>query len=531
MEKTYNDFMSDISQDELYRGLLAFGMFADKLPPVFTSESFFDYCQQIQHNFENTPHQLISYENMRNINIPRHLSIPNPFAYQRLCRCIADNWNAILTHFNDKTQINRYKVSRIHIRKITNSEILYTSDYDHSQEFIESFNNGLFDMNYTNWKTDGNPETDILLGKRWLVRADISNCFPSIYTHSIPWALVGKDTAKNNRRGNVWYNRIDKCSQNIKYGETNGVPIGPHTSNLLSEIILVAIDNGLHNSENSWDYIRKIDDYTCYTNSREDAELFLTELNKQLREYNLSLNHKKTEILELPIASGSHWTRQMEHISHYERKGRLDYKAVRSYLDSAIELMDRNNANSSILKYAIKVLSRQTGVTDNAKAYISKTAMNLCVIYPYLISLLDVFVFTPFNVDIESIALFSNIMLESSLRIRNYEAASYCVYFAIKYGFTLDDLLASTVIESANCVFITMTCFYYSKVKSIKDKEEIVQHAKKLASDKDDFEQNWLFIYECLSASELPDSPNGWKELKNNGISFLRDDFVGCCGN
>ncbi len=59
-------------------------------------------------------------------------------------------------------------------------------------------------MNYSNWKTDGTPEPDLLIGKRYLVKADISTCFPSIYTHSIPWALIGKDDAKARRgsRGN-----------------------------------------------------------------------------------------------------------------------------------------------------------------------------------------------------------------------------------------------------------------------------------------------------------------------------------------
>ena len=56
-------------------------------------------------------------------------------------------------------------------------------------------------MNYKNWYLDGNPELDLLIQKneinRYLVKADISTCFPSIYTHSIPWAIVGKQQSKN----------------------------------------------------------------------------------------------------------------------------------------------------------------------------------------------------------------------------------------------------------------------------------------------------------------------------------------------
>lgn len=40
MSKKYIDFMDEISEDELYEGLLAYGFFAEKLPPVFTAVPF-----------------------------------------------------------------------------------------------------------------------------------------------------------------------------------------------------------------------------------------------------------------------------------------------------------------------------------------------------------------------------------------------------------------------------------------------------------------------------------------------------------
>lgn len=40
MGKKYADFMDEISADDLYKGLLAFGLFSNKIPPVFSSTSF-----------------------------------------------------------------------------------------------------------------------------------------------------------------------------------------------------------------------------------------------------------------------------------------------------------------------------------------------------------------------------------------------------------------------------------------------------------------------------------------------------------
>ena len=79
----------------------------------------------------------------------------------------------------------------------------------------------------------------------------------------------------------------------LKKGETHGFLIGPHTSNLLSEIILTAVDNKLVAA--GWKYIRHIDDYTCHVLSYEKAQEFLIDLRSCLREYDLSLNHKKSK--------------------------------------------------------------------------------------------------------------------------------------------------------------------------------------------------------------------------------------------
>lgn len=43
--KTYYDFMNEISEEELYDGLLGYGFFVEKLPPVFTAVEFLDYCK------------------------------------------------------------------------------------------------------------------------------------------------------------------------------------------------------------------------------------------------------------------------------------------------------------------------------------------------------------------------------------------------------------------------------------------------------------------------------------------------------
>lgn len=166
MSKKYSDYLNELSADDVYKGLLAHGLFTEKLPPIFTSEEFYQYSLLREQPFSKEDHGYISFDTIRDINIPRTLGIPNPMAYERLCACIRDNWDKIKKHFSVQTEGNNYKISRIHIRKQSNSK-------------------ALFKMNYKNWKTDDSPVPDIMIGKKYMVSADISTCFPSMYTHAL----------------------------------------------------------------------------------------------------------------------------------------------------------------------------------------------------------------------------------------------------------------------------------------------------------------------------------------------------------
>jgi predicted MPP superfamily phosphohydrolase len=72
----------------------------------------------------------------------------------------------------------------------------------------------------------------------------------------------------------------------------NSVLIGPHTSNIISEIVLIAIDYELDNKD--YKYTRHVDDYSCFVETHEKTEQFLLDLSSELKKYELTLNHKKT---------------------------------------------------------------------------------------------------------------------------------------------------------------------------------------------------------------------------------------------
>ena len=93
MYKTYADYMDEISADELFEGLLGYGLFADKMPPCLSSEAYYSYCKTHNPTYDQKEwHQYAIYSNIRNTNAPRILGIPTPMSYYAMCSLLKNNW-------------------------------------------------------------------------------------------------------------------------------------------------------------------------------------------------------------------------------------------------------------------------------------------------------------------------------------------------------------------------------------------------------------------------------------------------------
>lgn len=509
--KIYYEFQDEITKDEIFKGLLGFGLFAEKIPNFLTSEAFYEYIKNKKFPYNDIkPTDYIRYSNMRNINIPRPLSIPEPFSYANQTKIISDNWSRIVGHFKKKTKSQLFKISRIHLRKLKN-------------------NNSLFEMNYKNFSTDGNPEDEIFINSKYISNADIATCFPSIYSHSISWALVGKSIAKK-ESGRIhekkWFNQLDFYTRNLKFGETNGVLIGPHSSNLISEIILCCIDYEL--AKKKYKFYRNVDDYTCFTNSYEEAERFFIDLSETLKGFELLLNSKKSVINKLPQASVSNWVTKLNHFNFSDLyqtktgKSGVKLKELRGFIDFSIETMLENKNDAAILNYAIKIISNKH-LGDFAYNYFIKKIHHLTLLYPYLVLILEKSVFEKHNVEKERIVLLANDLYDLGQKKKNYEICAYAIYFAVKYKFKLhfNDSIKKNSIKSNDCIFMLIAFLYDKRNQKKSYLKEYNDIAIKLL--REDFHRYWLFCFEVLTQNELKDK---YKELKNAKITFIKKEFI-----
>jgi RNA-directed DNA polymerase len=167
------------------------------------------------------------------------------------------------------------------------------------------------------WEAIEQESIRLSLQFKHLALTDIADCYGSLYTHSIAWALMGKDEAKDDRSDKIFANKLDKHMQNMQFGQTNGIPQGNVASDFIAEMVLGYADCKLSEDLEAaeiTDYkiLRYRDDYRIFTNTPELGKRILLHLTQVLAELNFKLNSSKTFLTD-DVVTGSikpdklHW--------------------------------------------------------------------------------------------------------------------------------------------------------------------------------------------------------------------------------
>jgi hypothetical protein len=192
------------------------------------------------------------------------------------------------------------------------------------------------------------------VGARYFLRTDINQFYPSIYTHSIPWALHGKAFAKANI-GTTAGDDIDRAFRNQQDGQTVGLPIGPDCSLVVAEAILAAVDVAL--APRQLRGLRHVDDYEIGFRTLAEAEATLTELQGLLAEYELHLNPRKTGIVEGPIPLDEKWVVELRHFPFRGATPTGQLNDAVAFFSRAFELT-KEHPQHAVLRYAIVTAQR-----------------------------------------------------------------------------------------------------------------------------------------------------------------------------
>lgn len=313
--------------------LVSRGYFPRELPPAFSSATYGAFLTAnrsslpVRFNQNNLTAKMLSHNLARSGSLRRKLGIPNPILFYQLASCVVENWSdlhrcASQSHYSLTTPVDG-----IMSRAIERQYSLTERPVRRAQLRSTS---------------------------RYILQADISRFYPSVYTHSIPWAIHTKAVAKANRGDGFIGNRIDRLVRNGQDGQTMGIPIGPDTSLLLAEIILNALDARLAGNGITAGF-RYIDDYELGFKTLSEAEEALAFLQEVLNDYELALNPSKTQIVKLPIATELLAISELRTFQFRTSVAGQESDILR-YFDRAF-VLSNETPEEGVLKYAISRLS------------------------------------------------------------------------------------------------------------------------------------------------------------------------------
>lgn len=148
------------------------------------------------------------------------------------------------------------------------------------------------------WKQVEQQSLALSLCYTHILHTDVTDCYGSLYTHSISWALHGLEEAKKAKgKGGLLGDRIDSHIRAGRYGQTNGIPQGSGLMDFVAEMVLGYADELItHALDGLTDYqiLRYRDDYRVFTNSDVDADRILKAISDALRTVGMKLGASKT---------------------------------------------------------------------------------------------------------------------------------------------------------------------------------------------------------------------------------------------
>jgi hypothetical protein len=490
--------------------LLARGYFPKELPRPFGTVKFAnaisaatlpgDFGKPAARNSNIPTGKAVRYSHARGGLFRRPPSVCNPLHYFLLCKEMMQNWASLRTH-------------------VAGSSLAATApDFKSSGRAIDGI-----------WPQGARPllSQNSRLGRRCVLQTDISQYYRSIYTHSIPWALHTKASAKANRALTTLGNKIDFWVRLGQDQQTVGIPIGPDTSLVISEMIMHVCDKVLLSKLPRLKGNRFIDDYELSFQTRTEAEDAFHILESCLAEYELTLNSRKTQILELPLPLEAPWVTELKSFTF--RGSRSGQAADLSSFFSRAYSLHQENLDDSVLQFAIARL-RSMKVHPANWATLQRLLL-LCVVpepasFPYVLEQIirgKNAGAPPLMSELEEVA---NTLIENHAVLKHSSEVATAAWASLALSLTMQDKAVDLISQCDDPVvaLLALDCERNGRVSKPLDKTLWSSHMTPDAL----YDEYWLLAYEANVKGWLPNSgPNDYVAsdpnfgfLKANGVQF-----------
>ena len=489
----------------IHRVLLAKGYFPRELPPSFFTEEFAHYAvtadgraKLAAHKFAEGFSQCAEYDLGKPGGHRRTLAIPNPISYAALSRVAARHFRRLLK------KAGKSKCSR--------SRPVY------DPQDVRALRTLFKPPNL------GRERAIIRAAARYVLRIDVSQFYPSLYTHAVGWAIDPKLREKKYWHTGRFLGRdIDKHLMNSQGKISQGIPIGPDLSFLLSEIVLSQVDDSLGLATDS--AFRWVDDYEVACRSVDEAEGWLAAFQRELGKFRLRVNPQKVSILPLPQAASDGWQSSLRDAV---KRPLARPQELLAYFDEAFRLRERH-PESPVMNYSLGLLFRVQSLSDHAatvaQSVISQSMLSEPGCVQKALALLTFWSLNgmPLNRNLVGRTI-SEIVLQQRQRGLSSDVA-WGLFFCLANKLKVDPK-AIAALEGCTDNCITLLALHMRSEKLIPAKFRAKALAPSVKAG--DLEgADWLFLYEGERMGFIKPTPSASKhpvfgDMLAKGIGFYR---------
>ncbi|WP_108781440.1 RNA-directed DNA polymerase [Pontivivens insulae] len=283
--------------------LMNSGLYPETLPPCFVSKdakrAFHGLVGALDGNkFHERKTEYVRYSGTKHDGSRRFFGTPNIVSYFHVSSFIWKNWG----HFEANYALSSYSIGTPKIMDEGEERAIKVPSLSELSKRASK------NLRYA----------------PFVLKADIAQCFPSIYTHSIAWAAHGIEESKldtNKDSSSNFFNALDFFVRNGQRGNTRGVLVGPDAYRLIAEFVLSKIDDELSKVVGDMvvGAVRHVDDYYIGLRTEHEAQSVLSHLREVLATFELNLNDQKTKIHSSLDPINDLWAQRLrDHMNFFE---------------------------------------------------------------------------------------------------------------------------------------------------------------------------------------------------------------------
>jgi hypothetical protein len=384
------------------------------------------------------------------------------------------------------------------------------------------------------------------------IRVDISKFYPTIYTHSLAWALLGKEKAK------FYFGERDNLDTLITSGDTDaelykyaesvdiairacqerqsiGIPIGPDTSHMIAELLACRIDQVLKDKFSSIDLkaCRYYDDYYLYVSTKDEADKVLKGLQLILSDFQLEINESKVKIREFPFAFEDEFTTKL---FLFDFKKTNITNSLKHYFSLIWSFVEKNpNKADWILKYSLRIFEYSTiKIPKNSSKIFEDLLFKTALIEPAILDILTRILLTyQTYLDASSkvkLTNLVNLIINEHCPVHHNFEVSWVLWISKTFGIEIKEISANKIIETKDSVS-NLILLDLIRTTTLVNESPLISELENILKDKILFTENWLLAYEAVKKGWLvPSDPNlidtnlFFKLLKENNIEFYKSN-------